>query len=92
MWCLGNEMDRPWQLGHKSAENYGRLASSVAPGVRQFDSNLELVVCGSSGRQMPTFGGWEATVLEQSYDEVDFISAHAYYENLGDTGSFSPPL
>jgi alpha-N-arabinofuranosidase len=88
MWCLGNEMDGPWQLGHRSAEEYGRLASSVARGMRQFDSNLELVVCGSSGRQMPTFGGWEATVLEQSYDEVDFISAHAYYENLGDTGSF----
>ncbi|HWJ52837.1 MAG TPA: alpha-N-arabinofuranosidase [Propionibacteriaceae bacterium] len=88
MWCLGNEMDGPWQLGHKSAEDYGRLASGVARGMRQFDSNLELVVCGSSGRQMPTFGGWEATVLEQSYDEVDFISAHAYYENLGDIGSF----
>jgi alpha-L-arabinofuranosidase len=88
MWCLGNEMDGPWQLGHKSAEEYGRLASNVARGMRQFDRNLELVVCGSSGRQMPTFGAWEATVLEQVYDEVDFISAHAYYENRGDTGSF----
>ena len=88
MWCLGNEMDGPWQLGHRSAEEYGRLAGNVARGMRQFDSTLELVVCGSSGRQMPTFGDWEATVLEHSYDEVDFISAHAYYENLGDTGSF----
>jgi alpha-L-arabinofuranosidase len=88
MWCLGNEMDGPWQLGHKSAEEYGRLASSVASGMRQFDSNLELVVCGSTSRQMPTFGAWEATVLEQAYDQVDFISGHAYYENLGDTGSF----
>jgi alpha-L-arabinofuranosidase len=88
MWCLGNEMDGPWQLGHKSAEEYGRLASSVASGMRQFDNDLELVVCGSSGRKMPTFGAWEATVLEQAYDQVDFISAHAYYEELGDTGSF----
>jgi len=87
MWCLGNEMDGPWQLGHKSAEEYGRLASSVS-GMRQFDSDLELVVCGSSGRKMPTFGAWEATVLEQAYDQVDFISAHAYYEDIGDTGSF----
>jgi alpha-L-arabinofuranosidase len=88
MWCLGNEMDGHWQLGHKSAADYGRLAADVARGMRQYDPDLELVVCGSSGRQMPTFGAWEATVLEQAYDEVDFISAHAYYENLGDTGSF----
>ena len=88
IWCLGNEMDGPWQLGHKSAEDYGRQASSVASGMRQLDRNLELVVCGSSGRQMPTFGAWEAAVLEQAYDEVDHISAHAYYEDTGDTGSF----
>jgi alpha-L-arabinofuranosidase len=88
MWCLGNEMDGPWQLGHKSADEYGRLAASTARALRQFDQKLELVACGSSSRQMPTFGSWEATVLEHAYDEVDFISAHAYYEDLGDTGSF----
>ena len=88
MWCLGNEMDGPWQLGHKSADEYGRLAATTARALRQFDPSLELVACGSSHRQMPTFGSWEATVLEHAYDEVDFISAHAYYENRGDTASF----
>jgi alpha-L-arabinofuranosidase len=84
MWCLGNEMDGPWQLGHKSAEEYGRLAAQTARAMRQFDGDLELVACGSSYRHMPTFGAWEATVLEQTYDVVDFISAHAYYELEGD--------
>jgi alpha-N-arabinofuranosidase len=88
MWCLGNEMDGPWQLGHKSADEYGRLAASTARALRQFDPTLELVACGSSNRSMPTFGAWEASVLEHAYDEVDFISAHAYYENDGDTASF----
>ncbi|HLL63469.1 MAG TPA: alpha-N-arabinofuranosidase [Propionibacteriaceae bacterium] len=88
MWCLGNEMDGPWQLGHKSAEEYGRLAATTARALRQFDADLELVACGSSHRQMPSFGSWEATVLEHAYDEVDFISAHAYYENRGDLASF----
>ncbi|HKF89559.1 MAG TPA: alpha-N-arabinofuranosidase [Propionibacteriaceae bacterium] len=88
MWCLGNEMDGPWQLGHKSADEYGRLAATTARALRQFDAGLELVACGSSHRQMPTFGSWEATVLEHAYDEVDFISAHAYYEDKGDTASF----
>ncbi|WP_298455829.1 alpha-N-arabinofuranosidase [uncultured Cellulomonas sp.] len=84
MWCLGNEMDGPWQLGHKTAEEYGRLAAETARAMRQFDKDLELVACGSSGRAMPTFGAWEATVLEHTYDVVDLISAHAYYELEGD--------
>ncbi|WNB84562.1 alpha-N-arabinofuranosidase [Cellulomonas sp. ATA003] len=89
MWCLGNEMDGPWQLGHKTAEEYGRLAAETARAMRQFDPDLELVACGSSGRHMPTFGAWEATVLEHTYDVVDLVSAHAYYQLDGDdVGSF----
>ncbi len=88
VWCLGNEMDGPWQLGHKSAKDYATLASDVARGMRQMDENLELVVCGSSGRAMPTFGQWEETVLEDSYDLVDHISLHVYFEDHGNTQEF----
>ncbi len=89
MWCLGNEMDGPWQLGHRSAEDYGKLASQVAKGMRQLDPSLELVVCGSSNAQMDSFGSWERTVLEHTYEDVDFISCHAYYEERnGDAASF----
>ena len=89
MWCLGNEMDGPWQLGHGTAEDYGMLASKTAKAMRQVDPDLELVVCGSSGAHMPTFGQWERTVLEHTYDDVDYISCHAYYEEKnGDLGSF----
>ncbi|MCH9275153.1 alpha-N-arabinofuranosidase [Bifidobacterium amazonense] len=79
MWCLGNEMDGPWQLGHKTAEDYGTLAASVAAGMRQMDPDVELVVCGSSAHSMPTFGTWEETVLQKTYDNVNFVSCHAYY-------------
>ena len=89
MWCLGNEMDGPWQLGHRSAEDYGKLASQTAKAMRQLDPDLELVVCGSSNAQMPTFGAWEHAVLLHTYDDVDYISCHAYYEEReGDTASF----
>ncbi len=89
MWCLGNEMDGPWQLGHRSSEDYGKIASQVAKAMRQMDPNLELVACGSSNRSMPTFGTWERVVLEHTYHDVDFISGHAYYqERDGDRGSF----
>ena len=80
LWCLGNELDGPWQLGAKTPREYGRIAAETARGLRQYDPSLELVACGSSNRQMPTFGTWEATVLEECYEVVDCISAHAYYE------------
>lgn len=88
VWCLGNEMDGPWQLGHKSADAYSILASDVARGMRQIDESVELVLCGSSHRSMPTFGYWEATVLEKSYDLIDHISLHTYYEDQGNTQEF----
>lgn len=89
MWCLGNEMDGPWQLGHATAEDYGKLAAQTAKAMRQVDPDLELVVCGSSSAQMPTFISWERTVLEHTYDDVDYISCHAYYEEKdGDLASF----
>ncbi|ASW55382.1 alpha-N-arabinofuranosidase [Plantactinospora sp. KBS50] len=84
VWCLGNEMDGPWQIGHKTAHEYARLASETARAMRQVDPGIELVACGSSGRAMPTFGSWEATVLAEAYDVVDYVSAHAYYEQHGD--------
>jgi alpha-L-arabinofuranosidase len=89
LWCLGNEMDGPWQIGHQTAGEYGRIAAETGRAMRRLDPGIELVACGSSGRHMPTFGSWEATVLEQCYDQVDYISLHAYYEEkAGDTGSF----
>lgn len=88
VWCLGNEMDGPWQLGHKNAEDYATVAADVARGMHQIGENLQLVACGSSNRSMPTFGTWEETVLEKTYDLVDHISLHTYYEDLGDTQEF----
>ncbi|OZG65648.1 arabinosylfuranosidase ArfA [Bifidobacterium eulemuris] len=88
MWCLGNEMDGDWQTGHKTAEEYGTLAASVARGMRSLDPDVELVVCGSSSHGMDTFGTWEETVLQKTYELVDFISCHAYYHpELQEDGS-----
>ncbi len=88
-WCLGNEMDGPWQVGHKTAREYGRLADETAKALRQIDPNVELVVCGSSNTGMPTYPQWEATVLEEAYNSVDYISLHTYYGNrLNDTANF----
>ncbi|HEY0869524.1 MAG TPA: alpha-L-arabinofuranosidase C-terminal domain-containing protein [Acidothermaceae bacterium] len=88
-WCLGNEMDGPWQIGHRSAAQYGNLAAQTGRAMRLLDPKLTLIPCGSSGPDMPTFGAWEATVLQETYDVVDLISAHAYFrEEDGDLASF----
>lgn len=84
LWCLGNEMDGPWQIGHKSADEYGRLAAETAKAMRMVDPSVELVACGSSHERMPTFGTWEAAVLEHAYDNIDYLSLHAYYRKTDD--------
>jgi alpha-N-arabinofuranosidase len=82
VWCLGNELDGPWQVGHKTAEEYGRVAAETARAMRMVDPTIELVACGSSNSQMPTFASWEATALEHCYDLVDYVSLHTYYDPL----------
>jgi len=83
MWCLGNEMDGPWQQGFMTADDYGKIAARTAAAMKMADKDLELVACGSSGSSMPTFGDWERTVLEHAYEHVDYVSCHAYYQELG---------
>lgn len=81
MWCLGNEMDGPWQIGHKKATEYGRLANETSKAFKGFDPTIETVVCGSSNDAMPTYPEWERQVLEECYENVDYISLHKYYGN-----------
>jgi alpha-L-arabinofuranosidase len=80
-WCLGNEMDGPWQIGRLQAREYGRKARDAAQQMRVIDPNLQLIACGSSGTFMPTYLTWDREVLEECYDKVDGISLHAYYGN-----------
>jgi alpha-N-arabinofuranosidase len=84
VWCLGNEMDGPWQIGRKTPQEYGRLACEAAKAMKWVDPSIELVACGSSNSAMPTFAEWERTVLEHTYDHVEYISLHTYYRNPED--------
>jgi alpha-N-arabinofuranosidase len=80
-WCLGNEMDGPWQIGHMSATEYGMKAQDTARQMRYVDHSVELIACGSSGPFMPTYLEWDREVLEQCYDYVDGLSLHRYLGN-----------
>ncbi|MFH5185292.1 alpha-N-arabinofuranosidase [Paenibacillus sp. TAB 01] len=81
VWCLGNEMDGPWQICNKSAEEYGTLARETAKVLKRIDPSVQLVACGSSSLKLPTFPEWDATVLDLCYDEVDYLSVHMYIDN-----------
>jgi alpha-L-arabinofuranosidase len=88
-WCLGNEMDGPWQICQKTAAEYGRAATEAAKVMKWVDSSIQLAACGSSHRAMPTFGAWEYEVMEHTFDHVDFLSLHMYYANpLNDSSEF----
>jgi alpha-N-arabinofuranosidase len=87
-WCLGNEMDGPWQIGQLSATEYGKKAADAARQMRYVDRSLKLIACGSSGPFMPTYLEWDREVLEQCYDYVDGLSLHRYFgNNERDTGA-----
>ncbi len=89
LWCLGNEMDGPWQIGHRTAQEYGLIAARAGHIMKLVDPSIECVACGSSSLGMPTFGEWEATVLKESYDTTDYLSLHQYYGNHeNDTPNF----
>jgi len=89
VWCLGNEMDGPWQICHKTAAEYGRAAHEAAKVMKWVDPTIQLAACGSSHRAMPTFGAWEYEVLEHTFEEADFLSLHMYYQNpYNDVGEF----
>lgn len=89
VWCLGNEMDGDWQIGKKTAEEYGRIAHETAKVMKWVDPSIELVACGSSSQNMSTFGEWELTVLDHTYDDIDYLSLHCYYANYdNDTPAF----
>lgn len=84
LWCLGNEMDGPWQIGQKTAYEYGRTANETAKVMKWVDPSIELVACGSSAYDMPSFGAWELEMLDQCYENVDYVSLHRYYANEND--------
>ncbi len=87
-WCLGNEMDGPWQICHLDASDYGKKACETAKIMKWIDDTLELVACGSASSQLPTYPEWDRIVLEHTYEHIDYLSLHRYYENLGNDDDF----
>ena len=80
-WCLGNEMDGPWQISsyEKDPKSYGIKAHEAAKAVKWIDPNAETVVCGTSTPNNRTYPNWDIEVLKQCYETVDYLSLHYYH-------------
>lgn len=87
-WCIGNEMDGPWQIGHMDALTYGRKANEAAKFMKFTDESIKTVVCGSATSSMKTYPEWDRIVLEETYDFTDYVSIHRYFENKGNDDDF----
>lgn len=88
-WCIGNEMDGPWQIGHLPADEYGRKALEAVKMMRWHDPSIEAVLCGSSHAQMPTYPEWDRVTLEIAWEHVNYHSMHYYASNhADDTASY----
>jgi len=89
IWCLGNEMDGPWQLGHRPARDYAIVAKQAARMMKIVDPSIELVACGSSLPDLSTYLSWDQEVLEYLGGSIDYISLHRYVGNhTDDTADF----
>ena len=79
LWCLGNEMDGTWQLGHKTATEYGRLAAETGRAMKLLDPTIRLIACGSAKSDMPTYPAWDQEVIRHVFGIADYIGLHQYY-------------
>jgi alpha-N-arabinofuranosidase len=84
LWCLGNEMDGFWQLGHVPAEQYAIRAQQAGHMMKLIDRSIELVVCGTCDVSLPTYIEWDRVVLEHVGNQADYISLHRYVRNFED--------
>jgi alpha-N-arabinofuranosidase len=81
-WGLGNEMDGSWQMGHRSAEDYGKFALEAAKLMKLTDPGIKLVAAGSSDfGPRSDWTGWNRTVLEYLKRDADYLSLHTYVGN-----------
>ena len=80
-WCLGNEMDGPWQIAsyERDPRSYGILAHETSKAMKWVDPTIETVACVSSSPFLNHYPEWDRQALEECYETVDYISLHHYH-------------
>ncbi|MBU5359572.1 alpha-N-arabinofuranosidase [Enterococcus raffinosus] len=91
LWCLGNELDGPWQIGTKLPEEYGRIANEAAKAMKWVDESIETVLVGSSTPRLSSYPEWDRLVLEAAYENVDYLALHNYIDKYDEDDLTRPP-
>lgn len=91
LWCLGNELDGPWQIGAKSAYEYGRLANEASKVMKLVDDSIETILVGSSTPRLASYPEWDRVALEQAYEQVDYLALHNYIDKYDADDLTRPP-
>lgn len=79
-WCLGNELDGPWQVAQKTPEAYGKLANETAKAMKLMDPNIKTILVGSSTPRLASYPSWDFKVLMDAYENVDYLAMHNYID------------
>ncbi len=75
-------MDGPWQMGHRTADDYGKFALEAAKLMKWTDPTIKLIAAGSSNYYAGAdWTGWNSTILDHLKDHVDYLSLHLYVGN-----------
>jgi alpha-L-arabinofuranosidase len=78
-WALGNEIDGPWQLGQKNADDYCKFALEAAKMMQLMDKNIKLIASGASNYTADNgWIDWNDYVLQHMVGKIDYLSVHRY--------------
>ncbi|MBN2263601.1 MAG: alpha-N-arabinofuranosidase [Prolixibacteraceae bacterium] len=84
-WSLGNEMDGFWQMGHLNADDYAKKAREAAKLMKLTSPQIKLIAAGSSNyRPNADPNEWNAKILHELRDVVDYLALHMYVGNPSD--------
>lgn len=97
-WGIGNEVWGQWQVGYRTAAEYGTLARDIGHFARHVDPAAKVLVVGWLDPK------WNLEVLEKTAQVADYLTVHLYtrtdfrmgvddyYQSLGGSVGFEEML
>ena len=75
-WSVGNENYGAWEIGAKSAEEWGRLVAEASKMIKHVDPETELTAAALTDLD------WNINLLRMSGQFLDWISIHRYWDDV----------
>lgn len=75
-WSVGNENYGAWEIGAKSAQEWGRLVAEASKMIKHVDPETELTAAALTDLD------WNINLLRMSGQFLDWISIHRYWDDV----------